>query len=91
MSRLTAEGRRRPLSQDQCVLRHLPTGFMLIGNGREGRREEETTGSQAPTGANLAPLLTSCMTLDESLRLPEPVSSSATRLTLPISQVRRED
>ena len=64
---------------------------MLIGNGREGRREEETTGSQAPMGANLAPSLTSCVTLDESLRLPEPVSSSATRLTLPILQVRRED
>lgn len=58
----------------------------------EGRREEEKVGSQAsPSGANLAPLHTSCVSLDESLSLPEPVSFSAVQLTFPILQARRED
>lgn len=43
---------------------------------------------QTDSGANLAPLLPCCVTLDESLCLPEPVFSSATWLTLPIVQTR---
>lgn len=48
-------------------------------------------GSQADAGANPAPWLTSCVALNESLSLPEPVSSSETQLVLPILQVRHED
>ena len=55
--------------------------------GEKGRR----WGVRLPLGANLAPLHTSYMTLDESLSLPEPVSFSAIQLTFPILQARRED
>lgn len=58
---------------------------------RENRGTEVTVGSRADPGANLALLLTSCVTLDESLSLPEPASCYATRPTFPISRARRED
>lgn len=73
------------------MLRKLPTSFKLTENGRGKKRRGEGGESGTRSGANLAPLHTSCMTLDESLSLPEPVSFSAIQLTFPILQARRED
>lgn len=61
----------------------------LYADGKWERRE--VMGSQANSGVTLVPLLTTCVNLGESLSLPEPVSSSATWLTLPILQTRRGD
>lgn len=89
LSKPKARSRRRPFNQDQCVLRKL-LGW-LYADGKWETRREKMIKSQAEPDANLAPLLTSCVTLDESLSLPKPGSSSATWLTLPILQTIHED
>lgn len=57
------------------MLRKLPT--WLHADGEREERKQDTMGSQTDPGANLALLLTSCVTLDESLSLPEPASCPA--------------